>query len=94
MYDFARGGNNPLLGKIEPNRTRLALNRLQLVETNRVSTDPFRLRYTPPAWFKDCAIRVYKYVGRKDNFVEDTLFDIGNALGIDPNNEELVLNGT
>lgn len=88
VYDFAKGGSNPLLGKIEPNRTRLALNRLQLVETNRVSTDPFRLRYAPVAWLKDCAIRVYKYVGQKDNFVEDTLFDIGNALGIDPNNPD------
>ena len=85
VYNFAPGGSNPVLGSIKPERTRLAINRLQLVETNRISTDPFRLQYTPPAWFKDCTIRVYKYTGDKLNFVEDTLFDIGNALGVDPN---------
>ena len=85
VYSFAPGAGNPILGKLQPERTRLAINRLQLVETNRISTDSFRLKYTPPAWFRDCTIRVYKYTGNKLNFVEDTLFDIGNALGIDPN---------
>lgn len=88
VYNFAPGGGNPILGKIQPPRTRLAINRLQLVETNRISTDSFRLKYTPPAWFKDCTIRVYRYVGDKLNFVEDTLFAIGNELGIDPNQPE------
>ncbi|MEL6438696.1 MAG: hypothetical protein AAFQ80_05495 [Cyanobacteria bacterium J06621_8] len=86
VYSFARGGNNPVLGQAQPTRTRLVINTLQIVETTRISTDSFRLRYTPPSWFKQCTIRVYKYVGDKLNFVEDTLFDIGNALGIDPNN--------
>lgn len=88
VYDFAKGGSNPVLGSIKPERTRLAINRLQLVETNRVSIEPFRLQYTPPSWFKNCTIRVYKYVGDVENFVKDTLFDIGNALGIDPNNPD------
>lgn len=86
IYEFGGGAGNNLLDNIEPNRTKLALNRLQLVETNRISTEPYRLKYSPPAWFKDCAIRVYKYVGERSNFVEDALFDIGNALGVDPNN--------
>lgn len=85
VYDFAPGGSNPVLGKIKPERTRLAINRLQLVETNRVSTDSFRLQYQPPYWFRDCTIRVYKYKGEKLNFVEDSLFQIGNALGVDSN---------
>ena len=88
VYSFSRGGSNPILGKIQPPRTRLAINRLQLVETNRISTDNFRLKYTPPSWFKDCTIRVYKYTGDKLNFVEDTLFQIGNALGIDPSSPD------
>ena len=84
-YRFAPGAGNSLLGSIKPERTRLAINRLQLVETNRVSTDPFGLQYTPPYWFRDCGIRVYQYTGDKLNFVEDSLFNIGNALGVDPN---------
>lgn len=84
VYDFAPGGTNPVLGKIKPERTRLAINRLQLVETTRVSTDSFRLQYQPPYWFRDCTIRVYAYTGDKLNFVEDTLYQIGNALGVDP----------
>ena len=91
VYDFAPGGGNPVLGKIQPQRTRLAINRLQLVETNRVSTDPFRLNYKPPYWFKDCTIKVYAYTGDKLNFVEDSLFNIGNALGIDPNQSESLI---
>ncbi len=91
VYNFAPGGTDPFLGKLQPTRTRLAINRLQLVETNRISTDSFRLKYTPPAWFKDCSIRVYKYTGDKLNFVEDSLFDIGNALGIDPNGQPSLL---
>ena len=85
VYDFPKGASTSNLGKIQPARVRLFLNKLQLVETNRVSTDSFDLRYSPPYWFRSCAIRVYKYVGDKVNFVEDTLFDIGNALGTDPN---------
>ncbi len=88
IYDFAPGGSNPVLGNIQPVRTTLTINRLTLVETNRVSTDSFRLKYTPPAWFKDCTVRVYKYVGDKLNFVEDALFDIGNALGISSSTPE------
>ena len=86
VYNFTPGGSNPVLGQIKPQRTRLAINRLQLVETSRVSTDSFDLRYSPPYWFKDCAIRVYRYTGDVKNFVKDSLFEIGNALGVDPNN--------
>lgn len=86
VYDFPVAPGNPVLGTIQPIRTRLFINKLTLVETNRVSTDNFDLRYQPPYWFKDCAIRVYAYRGDKLNFVEDSLFQIGNALGVDENN--------
>lgn len=91
VYNFPKGTPDSILGRIQPVRTRLFINKLQLVETNRVSTDNFDLRYQPPYWFRDCAIRVYKYVGDKVNFVEDTLFDIGNALGTNPNTEGTAL---
>ena len=91
VYKFPVAPANPVLGQIKPQGTRLAINRLQLIETERVSTDNFRLQYTPPYWFRDCTIRVYSYVGDKINFVEDTLFDIGNALGTDPNTEGTAL---
>lgn len=88
VYGFPVAPGNPLIGNIQPVRTRIFLNKLTLVETNRVSTDSFDLRYQPPYWFKDCTIRVYLYTGDKLNFVEDSLFQIGNALGVDPNNPE------
>ena len=86
VYNFPVAPSNPLLSKIQPVRTRLFINKLTLVETSRVSTDSFDLRYSPPYWFRDCAIRVYRYTGDVKNFVKDSLFEIGNALGVDPNN--------
>ncbi|MDJ0593442.1 MAG: hypothetical protein QNJ72_26230 [Pleurocapsa sp. MO_226.B13] len=88
VYDFAPGGSNPILGKVRPQPFKLFINRMQVIPTGRISPAPFRLQYTPPAWFKDVAIRVYAYTGDKLNFVEDALFDLGNALGIDPNNPD------
>ncbi|WP_319422747.1 hypothetical protein [Pleurocapsa sp. FMAR1] len=85
VYNFAPGGNNPVTGVLQSLPTRLFINRLQIVETNRISPDRFRLRYTPPFWFKDCSVRVYEYTGDTLNFVKDALFSIGNALGVDPN---------
>ena len=92
VYNFAPGGTDSITGKIQPVCTKLFLNKLTLVETNRVSTDAFDLRYQPPYWFRDCTIRVYKYIGDKINFVEDTLFEIGNALGTNPNTQGTTLN--
>ena len=92
-YAFASGQGNPVLGRIHPERTKLTINRLQVIETTRISPDPFRLKYTPPYWFKDCTIRVYKYTGDKLNFVEDSLFNIGNALGVDPNTGQGLIDG-
>lgn len=85
-YSFARGGGNAILGRVQTEPTRLALNKLQIIDTGRISPDNYGLKYHPPYWFKSATIRVYKYTGDALNFVEDTLFDIGNALGIDPSN--------
>lgn len=82
VYNFPKGTPDNILGQIQPARARLFINKMQLIDTGRVSLDNFDLRYQPPYWFKDCAIRVYKYVGEVKNFVEDTLFQIGNALGV------------
>lgn len=88
IYNFAPGGSNPVTGVIQSPPTRLFINKLQVVETTRISPDNFRLRYTPPFWFRDCTIKVYRYTGDALNFVEDSLFAIGNALGVDPNQPE------
>lgn len=85
VYDFASGGIGTALGRVQTEPNRLALGKLQVIDTGRISPDNYRLRYQPPYWFKNAAIRVYSYVGDTLNFVEDTLFSIGNALGIDPN---------
>ena len=91
VYNFAPGGSSPVTSVVQSPPNRLFINKLQIVETTRISPDNFRLLYTPPFWFKDCAIRVYEYTGDALNFVEDTLFDIGNALGIDPNQPESLI---
>ena len=88
VYNFVPGGSSSITGVVQSPPIRLFINKLQVVETTRISTDNFRLRYTPPFWFKDCAIRIYEYTGDALNFVEDSLFDIGNALGIDDNRPE------
>lgn len=82
VYNFPKGTGNSNLAKIQPYRTRIFIDKMQLIDTARVSLDTFDLRYNPPHWFKDCAIVVYRYIGETKNFVEDTLFEIGNALGI------------
>lgn len=88
VYDFAPGGGSSALGVVQTEPNRLALNKLQIIDTGRISPDNYRLMYQPPYWFKTAAIRVYSYVGDALNFVEDTLFSIGNALGIDPNSPQ------
>jgi hypothetical protein len=60
----------------------LFLNKVQLVELNPNSLYPYRLRYLPPYWFKDVSIFGWEYKGTIENFVKDTLFDIGNKVGI------------
>ena len=82
VYNFAAGGGSAALNKIQTEPTPLFINKLQVVEAKRVSDVPFDLRYQPPPWFKDCGVRVWRYTGERKNFVRDTLFDIGNQLGI------------
>jgi hypothetical protein len=60
----------------------LFLNKVQLVKLNPNSLQPCRLRYLPPYWFKDVIIFGWEYRGTIENFVKDTLFDIGNKVGI------------
>ncbi|WP_319418860.1 hypothetical protein [Pleurocapsa sp. FMAR1] len=91
VYNFVPGGSSPVTSVLQSLPTRLFINKLQIVETNRISTDRFRLRYTPPFWFRSCAIRVYEYTGDTLNFVEDSLFNIGNALGAFSNQPESLI---
>ena len=86
VYNFAPGSGNNKLDIVQTERTRLAIDKLQVIDTGRIGPDNYDLSYHPPYWFKSCAIRVYKYTGDVLNFVEDSLFSIGNALGVDPNN--------
>lgn len=69
--------------------TQLFLNKPQVIALNRNTTDTFRLYYDPPTWFKQVIVIGWKYVGKVENFISDTLFDLGNKVGIgtlnDPN---------
>ncbi len=94
-FYFAEGAGSSLLEKVQTEATPLFIEKLQVVEMSKITPGNFGLRYQPPAWFKNCTIRVYRYTGDKLNFVKDTLFDVGNALNIndpvDPDAEKISL---
>lgn len=48
IYNFSPGSGNPVLGNVQTEPTRLALDKLQVVDTGRISPDNYRLRYHPP----------------------------------------------
>lgn len=82
-WNFPKGnpiGTQTSIAQSEP--TQLFLNRVQLVELNPNSLQPFRLRYQPPYWFKDVIVFGWKYSGTIENFIKDSLFEIGNKVGI------------
>lgn len=82
-FPFPSGGGGSAPGQVQSAPTPLFINKLQIVKMENITLGNYRLRYQPPAWFRDCAIRVYRYTGVKENFVKDTLFDVGNILGIE-----------
>jgi hypothetical protein len=92
VYNFA-GGSGSLLSNAHSPPFPLYINKLQIVKMNVLSPDNFGLVYHPPSWFYDCGIRVYKYVGDTYNFVEDTLFEIGNKLneGLPSDNQAVLV---
>ena len=69
------------LSEILSDRETLGVNRLQIIKLKKPTSNLFNVRYYPPPWFKDVIVIAWKYTGEVDNFVKDTLFDIGNALG-------------
>ena len=82
VYSFAGGGSagsSPIV-QSEPNK--VFINRLTFIETPRASIENYGLRYQPPFWFKDATLRVYEYLGEASNFARETLFDLGNTVGI------------
>lgn len=70
------------LNLVQSMPTPLFLDKIQLVRLNQQTSQAFRLRYQPPSWFKDAIVIGWEYTGDVDNFVVDTLFDIGNKIGI------------
>jgi hypothetical protein len=96
-WNFPSGASLGSLTSIAQSQpSPLYLNRLQLIGLNPNSLEPYSLRYTPPKWFKDVIVYGWKYTGTVENFVADTLFDIGNQVGIGtlnlPNNIPNTLN--
>lgn len=82
-WDFPKGSSiGTLTGIAQSEPTQLSLDRTQLVELNPSSLHPYQLRYQPPYWFKDVIVFGWVYTGTVQNFVKDTLFEIGNKVGI------------
>jgi len=92
VYDFRSGSSSTLLSNAHSPPISLYINKLQITKMTVLSSDNFRLAYYPPPWFRNCGIRVYKYVGDTLNFVEDTLFEIGNKLneGLPSDNQAIL----
>lgn len=83
VWDFPKGQQtNSNLGEIQSNRQVLSVNQLEIIKLQKPTLDSFALRYFPPPWFKDVIVIGWKYTGEIENFVKDTLFDIGNQLGV------------
>ena len=82
VYNFAGGGSTGSSSLVYSEPNKLFLNRLTFIETPRASIENYSLRYQPPFWFKDATIRVYEYLGDTSNFARETLFDLGNTVGI------------
>lgn len=86
VWNFPKGqqtSNN--FGKIQSTRQVLSINKLQIIKLEKPTSDVFDLKYYPPPWFRDVIVIAWKYIGEVENFVKDTLFDIGNQLGIGTN---------
>ena len=83
VWNFPKGQEtNANLGKIQSNRQVLSINKLQIIKLEKPTSNTFDLRYYPPPWFRDVIVIAWKYIGEVENFVKDTLFDIGNQLGV------------
>lgn len=83
VWEFPKGAQtSQTLSKIQSDPIPVFLDKLQIVELVTLTTGNFELKFQPPPWFKDVLVSVWKYNGEVDNFVKDTLFDIGNQLGV------------
>lgn len=81
-WDFPSGGSTgSAFSRAQSKPVQLFVNKPQLVPFNLNSRNSFRLAYDPPTWFRDVIIIIWKYTGIINNFVRDTLFDIGNQVG-------------
>lgn len=87
-WEFPAGNSiGSLYGRVQSTPTHLRLNKVQYIKLSKNTPNACRLRYTPPTWFKELIIVGWKYVGAVENFTRDTLFDLGNKIGIGTINE-------
>ncbi len=83
QWAFAAGADvSSQLALVASPRFGLGLNKLEIIPMLRPSIEPYQLIFKPPPWFKDVIVIAWRYTGEVENFVKDTLFDIGNQLGI------------
>jgi hypothetical protein len=87
-WNFAKGGEiGEQLSLAQSEPKQLFLKRVQLIGLNPNTIEPYRLIYLPPYWFQDVSVYGWQYTGAIENFVIDTLFDIGNKVGAGTLNE-------
>ena len=89
VWDFTKGGEiGSQFAGAQSKPTQMFINKPEVIDLSRNGTGTFRLRYDPPTWFKQVIVIGWVYVGTVENFTKDTLFEIGNKIGIGTLNEE------
>ena len=82
VFGFSAGSGNSTISTISTRTKPLVIDRLQIIQADQISSDPFRLRYQPPRWFTHANIRVWAYRGEVLNLAADQLTGVSQALGV------------
>ena len=79
-YDYAPLSSSDGNQKVSLEAVKLFIDIPIFIDAATVSREAFGLRYTPPTWFKDFNLKVYKYTGEVENAVETTFTEIASNI--------------
>jgi len=88
VFGFSPGQGTSTQNTISTRTTPLVIDRLQIIQADQISPDPYRLRYRPPRWFRQANIRVWAYRGEVLNLAADQLTGVAQALGVTENPDQ------
>ena len=67
-------------GKAFYRTEELMINEVTIINIPIVSGEPYRLRYFPPAWFKDLRFTIWEYVGESSNDIPQDALEVLQLL--------------